>query len=337
MNRDLEIALARDSDTPEILSLIRTSLGEGEVPRESAYWAWKHLDNPFGGSPVVIARSDDQLVGLRAFMRWTWTAGGTAYPAVRAVDTATHPAWRGRGVFSRLTNLLVERMQESGVAFIFNTPNESSRPGYLKMGWSSVGRVSLWVRPLPFGRSMGTAAGGEASVAALQSGGRSLREAWTLPGLADFLNAIQADGKRFRTPLSIEYLRWRYEEVPGIHYFAAGDVEDDNSALFVWRLKSRGRFVELRLCESFVGPGKGAVRQAGRTLRALLAAGRADFASAMATWGSPQQRTLLRSGFIPAPRCGPVLTVRPLNIGRKDPDPRRRGAWAASIGDLELF
>ena len=30
---------------------------------------------------------------------------------------------------------------------MFNTPNDQSRPGYLKMGWQVVGRVPIGVRP----------------------------------------------------------------------------------------------------------------------------------------------------------------------------------------------
>ncbi len=36
--------------------------------------------------------------------------------------------------------------QHDGVDVVFNTPNDQSRPGYLKMGWSEVGRVPVAVR-----------------------------------------------------------------------------------------------------------------------------------------------------------------------------------------------
>ena len=68
--------------------------------------------------------------------------------AVRAVDTATDPGWRRRGLFSELTRQLVEEVRRDGTAFVFNTPGASSRPGYLKLGWQEVGRLPLLVRPL---------------------------------------------------------------------------------------------------------------------------------------------------------------------------------------------
>jgi GNAT superfamily N-acetyltransferase len=148
MTTELEIRAGTAADTDRILELVRLSLGEGTIPREREYWEWKHHRNPFGESPVLLAEAGGELVGLRVFMRWEWDAGGERLRAVRAVDTATHPAWQGKGIFSRLTKRLLEEMRREGTHFVFNTPNEKSRPGYLKMGWGAVGRVNLWIRPL---------------------------------------------------------------------------------------------------------------------------------------------------------------------------------------------
>ena len=49
------------------------------------------------GKPLSWSSQHGQLVALRAFMRWTWRSGGRDVTAVRAVDTATHPDWRGQG------------------------------------------------------------------------------------------------------------------------------------------------------------------------------------------------------------------------------------------------
>ena len=76
--------------------------------------------------------------------------GGSTLHAVRAVDTATHPDHQGRGLFTALTMHALEACRAEGVAFVFNTPNAQSRPGYLKMGWREVGR--------PPGRACGHAA-----------------------------------------------------------------------------------------------------------------------------------------------------------------------------------
>ena len=37
----------------------------------------------------------------------------------------------------------IDELRAESVAFVFNTPNDKSRPGYLKMGWHEVGRVPV--------------------------------------------------------------------------------------------------------------------------------------------------------------------------------------------------
>ena len=53
----------------------------------------------------------------------------------------------GKARVSVFRKKIVEALTAEGVQFVFNTPNEQSRPGYLKMGWRVVGRPAVAVRP----------------------------------------------------------------------------------------------------------------------------------------------------------------------------------------------
>ena len=64
---------------------------------------------------------------------------------LRAVDTATHPDHRGIGIFSMLTDQALHELRGQA-ELVFNTPNGRSLPGYLKMGWRTVGRIPVAVR-----------------------------------------------------------------------------------------------------------------------------------------------------------------------------------------------
>jgi GNAT superfamily N-acetyltransferase len=343
MADDLLIRPATPEDAGEILDLVKLSLGEGKVPRHIDYWQWKHRDNPFGPSPCLLAVSAGQLVGLRVFMRWTWRASGAKVPAVRAVDTATHPEWRGRGIFSRLTLALVEQMKGEGIAFVFNTPNDQSRPGYLKMGWESVGRTSLWVRPLrpiKIIRSLLTSGNSGSAGGGVAPGVEVGTAVWDLlqePGFRKFLETLPEFPDRFSTPRSSEYLRWRYVEIPSLEYRAAWQLDGVEGAAIIFRFKQGGALRELRLCDVLVGNTGKSKRMGQDLVCSLVRRGEAHFASAMAVTGTPGQRVLLRSGFFPAPRMGPMMTVRVLNGVRNGPDPLLRTGWDLSIGDLELF
>ena len=136
----------RDDDLPRVLELLRSSLGGGPGGmRTGDFFRWKHLENPFGRSFALIGEADGRLVGFRAFMRWRLSAAGTAVLAVRAVDTATHPDYQGQGIFSTLTRRSIESLRDEA-DLVFNTPNEKSLPGYLKMGWQIAGKVPVRVR-----------------------------------------------------------------------------------------------------------------------------------------------------------------------------------------------
>ena len=101
------------------------------------------------------------MVGVRLFMRWDLEAAGRRLRAVRAVDTATDPDFRGRGIFRTLTLELLRALEAANeVDLVFNTPNGSSKPGYLKMCWHDVGTVPVHVgvaRPLRFLRGVRSA------------------------------------------------------------------------------------------------------------------------------------------------------------------------------------
>ncbi|HUE97133.1 MAG TPA: GNAT family N-acetyltransferase [Longimicrobiaceae bacterium] len=341
---ELHIREGREGDTGQILDLLKASLGEGSIPRHREYWSWKHLRNPFGESPYLVAESGGRVVGLRVFMRWTWERQGETVHAVRAVDTATHPDWRGKGIFTRLTLALVEQLSAEGVSFVFNTPNEQSRPGYLKMGWAAVGRLSLWARPRPL-RALGSFAGrgsGEevdTGVGDGQAGseGRPVAGLLTEPGLGRLLADSRPRDGRLGTPVSAEYLSWRYADIPGFEYRAAWALDPGEEAAVIFRFRPRGRLLELRFTEILAGPSRGAARRAGALLRTALRKTSADYAVAMAAPRTQARRALLLAGFLPVPRLGPILTVRPLSAEAGGTVPCDRSSWRLSIGDLELF
>jgi GNAT superfamily N-acetyltransferase len=144
-----------DQDERSVLDLLTASLGPGPMGRRTAdLFRWKHLENPFGRSVMLVAEETGRIVGLRAFMRWRFRAGSTSIRAVRAVDTATHPHHQGRGIFLRLTSDALALLR-GDTDLVFNTPNDKSGPGYLKLGWRPVGRLTMSVRPrrLPYRRT----------------------------------------------------------------------------------------------------------------------------------------------------------------------------------------
>lgn len=316
---EMEIKEAVLSDTPRIVELLKASLGD-ELPVSEEIWRYKHLDNPFGKSIVLLAEENGTLAGVRAFMRWTWQKGTEKYSCLRAVDTATHPDFRGRGIFKKLTLRAVEIAQNSRDDFIFNTPNDQSRPGYLKMGWKPAGELLVGVKPAWSGfwkiwkDGSDFVSGDQADLSRLDL----VLEKW---------NHDLVKKQEFFTPKSADYLHWRYQVNPLQHYKTHAEKD-----LFIAScLRSRKGIKELRIVE-LIGDGgqvgkkrmKQVIKQWSRDSGAQVI----TFSPVLPGLGFP----VLEGAF------GPILTVRNLNLpGQKEHLPLELKNWSYSLGDLELF
>jgi GNAT superfamily N-acetyltransferase len=325
--RPIEIRPAGPSDRAAVLELLAASLGWSADERHEAFFDWKHEQNPFGRSPAWVAVADGKVVGFRTFMRWEHEApGGEVVPAVRAVDTATHPSHQGRGIFRQLTLQALHDLGAQGVVFVFNTPNDQSRPGYLKMGWTPVGRLATGVRvrsPAAMAR-MARARVPADLWSAPSHGGCPAPDVLADPGLDDLL-ASTPPATGLATRRTAEYLRWRYRLAP-LAYRAVTLDNDVRSGLAIFRLRRRGPALECALCEVLVPAG---ARDAGRALTRSMA--RKSGADYVIRVGGP---AIDRMGFVRVPAQGPVLTWYPL--GDRPPGGRLED-WALTLGDVELF
>lgn len=341
MSSDVSVRRASTEDLPRILDLVRDGLGEGSIPRTVEYWRWKHIENAFGVSPILLAESEERLVGLRAFMRWTWHSGDRLVTAVRAVDTATHPDFRGQGIFRRLTIQLRYEVGQEGTAFVYNTPNSQSRPGYLKMGWAPVGKPTLWIRPvqpLRLARALRREGVGGLEGVPPEIDGLPVAEVLDRPGIQSLIeSAAEISIAPLHTPLSLRYLRWRYASISGFSYYGVSKGEGSDGALLILRSRRRGVLRELRVCELVVGPTRAACKNARLLLRRVPYLADVDVVLAMDAGRPALRRSLFASAYFPAPRSGPMLTTFVFQAVQGIPDPRRLSSWGATIGDLELF
>lgn len=349
MSEPLEIRPLTAEDTPAVLDLLKASFGDRGVRWTQEIWSWKHLRNPFGPSPGLLALAGGRPVALRVFLRWAFRRANAKepIPAVRAVDTVTHPDWRGRGLFSRLTRELIRRVAENGARFVFNTPNSKSRPGYLRMGWQVAGRVPLLVRlrrpwRLP-GRGLGNRQAAVPDLADVSPVGDLLAApdmAWRVEGRSE---------TRLRTDRSIPYLRWRYHEIEAaadLRYRSLWVCRGTSKAALVVRARRRRGLSEIDVAEILMDSsdetgavGDRACDLATDLLRRLVREADADILVALAAPGTPERVALRRAGFLPARWLAPRLTVLPLtrDHGAQGPSVTDIGACRWSLGDLELF
>src|SRR4026209_636693 len=94
----VDIRMSNAGDDDAILALLQASLGWVPDDLFARFFEWKHRQSPFGVSPPWVALDGERVIGFRTFMRWEFEHEGRPRRAIRAVDTATHPDYQGRGI-----------------------------------------------------------------------------------------------------------------------------------------------------------------------------------------------------------------------------------------------
>ena len=242
-------------------------------------------------------------------------------------------------------------MKQDGVDFIFNTPNQYSMPGYLKMGWLVVGVARPIVRILHPPRF----AIGMARHCSRYRNARTypedvfikrpvsrfadlLESAQAVEALNELLSKSQritAGAGTSTTNRSVDFLRWRYVEHPYINYYVV--IAENGShfdAMAIFRTNTRFGLREVVITELFLA--KPSEKLAKQVIHEMITRVRADYAVAYFREGSFPRQALRSSGFLSLPGGGMRVTAKLLD---KDLpfDPFTLNSWEFSLGDLELF
>ena len=203
----------------------------------------------------------------------------------------------------------VETARAQGVGLVFNTPNEKSRPGYLTMGWSVVGEISVLAVIRPAGwltkRDLDDEPEDDRGV------------------VVDALQPRRRSG--LHTPQTVAYLRWRYQSNPGVRYHAYTDQE----STAICRRDSRMGRTGLAVSDVYGD-------RPGAALKAARGATKASYPVCSFESGSPERSAALRAGFLPVPGVT-ALTLVALPLADLDVDPLDRSSWELALTDLELL
>ena len=314
----MQIRKGKKKDIEGIVQLLKESLGEEFIKKTNQVWNYKHYENPFGHSHIWLIDNDNKVpVAVRAFMKWHWQLGSAICAAYRAVDTATHPKYQKKGLFSKLTLNGLEELEKEKNAFVFNTPNTISLPKYLKLGWQQLGKIQVAIVPVfwygwsqLFSRIQ--AQEGFGNLDALQS-------------LCQTHNEKLENENKFFTPKSVEYLQWRYQNNPIQPY----RVFSGKGWCLVIYVKKRRFFSEARVVELIHDGQPNSRSDMRKTILTFAVTTKCTFI------------TLADKDFF---KCrlygtyGPILTFRPVNVSKKIKDTASRiSNWTYSLGDLELF
>ncbi len=336
-------------DSQGVLAVVRASLpGSAATHKTENYWRWKHIENPFGESVGTLAKAEStgEVVAVRSFMQWRFSTGTSNLIAVRAVDTATAKMWRGKGIFKKLTMEAIKDLEVAGVDLIFNTPNQNSAPGYIKMGWNYVDSVPLYIHPLKplemFWSLIKYKFGENGSTPAKRESNNKLPR-WTelekMDEILDIVNSSEVNRARasfaLRTVRLPDYLLWRYGRNPQVDYRVYVFHKNNRiEAVAVIRLNIRYGLHELILAEIWARDAR--VDLMVQLLNSLFKDVDADYVVAHFSENSVEYIALRKSFFFRVPIKKMQLFVRKLSKPLPDSVLVMSG-WDLTLGDLELF
>ncbi len=314
----MQIREATPSDIPEIIIVLRASIGEAKLPKTEEIWKYKHFDNPFGASIVLLAVVSGRIIGVRAFMKWEWNLNESRFSALRAVDTGVLPEYQGKGVFKALNSAGLELAKSRGEHFIFNTPNSKSLSANLKMGWNKMDKLKIIFIPGNFRNLISKNEN-------FQYGKSKNLSALELQQLLDAYNNLQSKGNKIYTPKSPNYLQWRHEQNPLQEY----QIIADRDFYLAGYLKPHKYFTELRITEHIhhnqIGLDK--IKSAISEMNKIF---RAEFIS--------YTSGLNLTSFQFSAKLGPVMVYRNLNLDKESQKKiSNLSNWSYTLGDLELF
>ncbi len=323
---DIRPATVADSDRVE--ALFETVF---DRTRPGGSFEWAFFDSPSPGLSV-LAEVDGEVVGHAGTISRAIEVDGVEMLLATSIDAMTHPDWRKRGVNRRLSDDLIARNQERGVAVYGGFSNENSTHTVVhNQGRRSLGAIPLLIRPLklmsrPWRLLFGTPD-------PLES--RAIHWPDDAAALCDELDSAGIGTRR-----SFAYLQWRYRRPGGAYHLVEYRHGGQLAGLGVLGLRNKGGLGLGFVMEVLSRPGDGDGRD--QVVAAICARATelgCDGLCAMAFRDGPARRSYTRRGFLP---LSPKLvgehiefSVRALDetIATGLFDPAR---WRLSWGDTDL-
>lgn len=279
---------------------------------------WKYAA-PAGYAKMAIAHEGPSMVAVVATIP-LW-AGNSKHRALlwRAVDIATRPAGRGKGLFYKLLNAILDDMSEGEIFAAF--PNSNSTPGFKKIGCADSQYAATWVRPVTPGRRKYDT---ETRIERFENED------------AEVLRQLLVSDENCSFIRDIDYLNWRYATHPNhdyhIHYLQA---EDGQCGFIIFReseIYQRKILLVLELWSS------------NRSIRSELLKVASQYSRSrririmLTVNSSMTSLTALRDGFIAVPRSVVPKQQVLRGLARGDQASQLlRGRWNIQMGDLLEF
>ena len=287
---------------PGVLTLMETVWGTASTPEEFDWWFER---GPEGRAVITLATDGERVVGVAAMAWMRLRVEGEEIRVPFPQYVATHPDYRGQGIFQRLQLESERTAAREGADVALTFPNAATAPLFLgALGWTALRGPRVWIRPIqPV--ALGRALAGRAVPPP---------HAWSVGGSMSKrrgldVQRLDAPPERLEELVMVEdrsvtgsrFVEWRYFESPREYRcFGAFDGVRLRGFAAIARSMLHG-VTGISLAELIVADRDAAA------VRALLAAciqeAGSEFACLFAAAPrAPLRAAFARSGFIPTPR-----------------------------------
>jgi len=239
---DIYFELNDSSNIKELIELAKTYYKSGDIINPD-YIEWQYLKNPFGKPFMVLTRekAKNELVGQYLVIPQEYKINNKIEKGTLSLNTLTREDFRGRGLFTKMALKTYEECANKNHNITVGFPNQQSYPGFVKkLNFKYIGDVPLLVKPLKplkiFINKLKKQEkhGGEISI--------DLKKHISTNLIIDTFS-IEQDKEKYlsfwqdyseqnivQVNKSIEYLKWRYLDIPTRNYKII-KLEKDNKII----------------------------------------------------------------------------------------------------------
>ena len=321
------------TDVDAVATLYRLCFGVMPSP---AYIRWRYLDTPTGLTPTMLAFDKEICVGCYALWPTGLLLDGRHVSGGQAIDSMTHPDYRGRGLFVEVAERCYDNLRQLGYQALYGFPNDSAYSVRVRrLNWDHVTDIHRWARPLwlleplRVGRLMAAAS----LLWPLPAASGELRAEAIRPDSESIAVLLEAEETKnvCRVQRTAEWLAWRYHVDSGRDYrWIAVYAGDALKCFAVWRFDPVSR-------RALLGELVGHPPSFPAALKCVLTAAHACRARVLNAFTNDQRLIplLKSSGFIR--RSSERFMVRSLTGSTLPANIHLAAAWRMSGGDFDAF
>ncbi len=247
---DYKLGLFTDVDHSRLIRLSESTYPGREIS-QAGYLQWEYEHNPDGTALIHVASLGDKFVSQYVVLPHKYSMDGRLLEGSLSLNTLTHPMHRGNSLFPKLAELTFESCIEKNYVFTLGVPNSNSYPVFIeKLGFQVLGRVPFLMksfRPqsllwhLFTKKRLKHGADLELNIENLtqkKSDGISVFNPNQDKDLySAFLKKFTQE-KRIATYRSLDFLRWRYLDIPFRKYYLLKSVKEGKmEALAIFRAR----------------------------------------------------------------------------------------------------